>query len=110
VRLIQVRRRLPLFASALAAAALVLPGAVGVASASPAPDRATPLAHNAGTTGAAVSFQVRNVNRSKVACHADGKTYTVNGDLFDPAGALAKATRPGAVTLYLHGLGFGQFF
>lgn len=44
-----------------------------------------------------------------MACHADGKTYTVNGDLFDPAGALANA-RPGAVTLYLHGLGFGQFF
>lgn len=54
-----------------------------------------------------VSFQVRNVNRSKVACHSDGRTYTVRGSLVAPASALA---RPGAVTLYLHGLSFGKFF
>ncbi len=105
------RRRLPLFATALTAAALALPGAVGIASASPAPAPTASVTDNAaGTTGAAVSFQVRNVNRSKVPCHADGKTYTVNGHLVGPVGTLASAAGPRAVTLYLHGLGFGQFF
>ena len=54
-----------------------------------------------------VSFRVRNVNRSKVACHSDGRSYTVRGRLVAPRSAL---TQPGAVTLYLHGLSFGKFF
>lgn len=48
-----------------------------------------------------ISFQVHNVNGSKVSCASDGKTYTVRGHLVTPAGA--SATK--AVTLYLHVLG-----
>ena len=52
-----------------------------------------------------VSFTVSNVNRSGVPCLTDGRKYTVTGRLVTPAGLL-----PNAVTLYLHGLGFGRFF
>jgi len=52
-----------------------------------------------------VSFQVRNVNRSKVACASDGKTYSVRGHIVAPAHEPTKAA-----TLYLHGLSFGEFF
>lgn len=55
-----------------------------------------------------VSFRVRNVNRSKVACPADGRTYTERGDLVAPAGDLTGRAK--TVTLYLHGLGLGKFF
>lgn len=70
---------------------------------------AAPVAATGSVTSLPISFVVRNVNRSKVACHADGKTYTVRGHLVGPAGHLAGgATR--TTTLYLHGLGFGEFF
>ncbi len=104
-------RRLPLLATALAVGGLVLPGASGAASASPALDRTTTATSgHRGATDIAVSFQVRNVNRSKLPCHADGKTYTVNGHLVAPRGSLSHGVRMDAVTLYLHGLGVGQFF
>jgi len=51
-----------------------------------------------------------NVNRSKVACAADGRTYTERGDLVLPARGLSGASRAHTVTLYLHGLGLGEFF
>lgn len=57
-----------------------------------------------------VSFEVRNVNRSKVACASDGKTYTVRGHLVGPANALNNPKKLDAATLYLHGLSFGEFF
>lgn len=94
---------------ALAATAL-LAGAAAPALASPAPSRpAAATASTAGISSLPVSFEVRNVNRSKVACHADGRTYTVRGHLVGPSAALRNHSAH-AATLYLHGLGFGEFF
>ena len=53
-----------------------------------------------------VAFTVQNVNRSKLPCAVDGRTYTVRGHLTGTAAAIAS----GKVTLYLHGLGLGEFF
>lgn len=64
-------------------------------------------AHASRIVQRAVSFQVRNVNRSKIACAADGKTYTVRGHLTGPVRALQ---HPRSVTLLLHGLSYGEFF
>jgi pimeloyl-ACP methyl ester carboxylesterase len=55
-----------------------------------------------------VSFEVENVNRSHVACRSDGSTYTVSGTLVAARAALG--SKPQAVTLYLHGLGYGEFY
>lgn len=54
-----------------------------------------------------VSFEVQNVNRSKIPCEADGETYTVRGTITGPQQALDD---PQAVTLFLHGLSYGEFF
>ena len=54
-----------------------------------------------------VSFEVQNVNRSKIPCEADGQTYTVRGSITGPREALED---PQAVTLFLHGLSYGEFF
>lgn len=56
-------------------------------------------------TTLAVEFTVRNRNRTLVPCLADGRNYQVQGHLVHPGGTL-----PSALTLYLHGLGFGEFF
>jgi pimeloyl-ACP methyl ester carboxylesterase len=50
-----------------------------------------------------VSFTVRNVNESKVPCPADGREYTVRGNLVAPR-AVLDGDAPRALTLYLHGL------
>jgi pimeloyl-ACP methyl ester carboxylesterase len=71
-----------------------------VVHASPAPT---------GTLEIPVTFTVRNTNTSMVPCAADGKTYTVSGHLVGPAERLAAKT-PQAVSLYVHGLGYGEFF
>lgn len=63
-----------------------------------------------GVSSIPISFTVRNIDRSKVTCPADGRTYTERGDLVTPTGSLAGSARPDGVTLYLHGLGLGEFF
>jgi len=108
---------------AAAAAAWVALVAAGVAPASAAASASVASRPSAAVNAAAptrvaaglrvrsipISFTVRNVNRSRVACASDGKTYTVRGHLVAPAGGLrGGATR--TATLYLHGLGFGEFF
>jgi pimeloyl-ACP methyl ester carboxylesterase len=57
-----------------------------------------------------VTFSVQNVNRSKVSCAADGATYRIAGQLVGPESAFGAGAPPRSVTLYLHGLGFGEFF
>ena len=81
----------------------LLGGARGAALliSAPAAQAASPV------SARAVSFSVQNVNRSKQACDVDGKRYTVRGHL---VGRRADLRDPQAVTLYLHGLGFGEFF
>ena len=103
--------------AAVASVAALAAGAGPAVAVTPA--STAPAAASVGTRAAAaasavrvasipISFTVRNVNRSKVACGSDGKTYTVRGHLVAPAGAVrGGATR--TATLYLHGLGFGQF-
>jgi pimeloyl-ACP methyl ester carboxylesterase len=66
------------------------------------------------TASKAVTFSVQNVNRSKLACGTDGATYQVKGHLVGPRATIASSSRrrkhPRAATLYLHGLGFGEWF
>ena len=54
-----------------------------------------------------VSFQVSNVNQTRLACATDGKTYRIRGHL---TGTKAELESPKAATLYVHGLGLGEFF
>jgi pimeloyl-ACP methyl ester carboxylesterase len=60
----------------------------------------------------AVTFAVRNTNSSALPCASDGAAYEVKGHLVGPRSAVSgtAARRRRAVTLYLHGLGFGEFF
>lgn len=56
-----------------------------------------------------VSFQVSNVNHSKVACTSDGRRYTVRGNIVAPRSALS-GDHP-ALTIYTHGLSYnGESF
>ena len=55
----------------------------------------------------AVSFTVKNVNGTGIACQADGATYTVRGHITGTAQSLAD---PQTVTLLEHGLSYGEFF
>jgi pimeloyl-ACP methyl ester carboxylesterase len=51
-----------------------------------------------------VAFQVKNTNTAIAPCTPDGATYTVRGHITGPK----SFKRPG-VTLYLHGLGLGEW-
>jgi pimeloyl-ACP methyl ester carboxylesterase len=59
-----------------------------------------------------VTFQVQNQNRSKLVCGADGAAYKIKGYITGPKVKLGQAARKrkASVTLYLHGLGFGEWF
>jgi pimeloyl-ACP methyl ester carboxylesterase len=64
---------------------------------------------NGGVVDLPVSFEVHNVNRSKVPCLSDGAGYAVRGHLVAPEAALAPRRGSGrAVTLYLHGSTNGE--
>jgi pimeloyl-ACP methyl ester carboxylesterase len=101
------RMRVPVIA--LAALALT------AASAIPA----TASARSRVTVSKPITFNVQNVNRSKLPCATDGAAYQIKGHLVGPRSALASASKrkrrakrfskPSA-TLYLHGLGFGEWF
>jgi pimeloyl-ACP methyl ester carboxylesterase len=106
--------------TALAAALLVAAPFVGTAVASPA-TTSTAAAKRAPAGPAvaqrlaadrivdvAVRFTVRNVNRSRVACNVDGRTYRVSGHLTAPESVLAGRIR--AVTLYEHGIAAGEWY
>jgi pimeloyl-ACP methyl ester carboxylesterase len=66
------------------------------------------------TASVAVTFTVRNTDTSQFACTSDGGTYQVKGHITGPASALAasskkKKRKPKGATLYLHGLGVGEW-
>ena len=63
---------------------------------------------SAGTVELPVSFDVTNTNTSHVPCPSDGRSYTVSGHLVAPEAELGSGSP--AVTLYLHGLGYGEFY
>jgi pimeloyl-ACP methyl ester carboxylesterase len=71
-------------------------------------------ARSRATASKAVTFSVQNLNRSKLACGTDGATYQVKGHLVGPRSAIASSSRSRkrgrAATLYVHGLGFGEWF
>ncbi len=56
-----------------------------------------------------VAFQIENQNRTLVACPSDGKPYSIRGHLVGPAAVLNGSSAP-AITTYLHGIGWGEFF
>ncbi|HTF54753.1 MAG TPA: alpha/beta hydrolase [Pseudonocardia sp.] len=56
-----------------------------------------------------VSFQVSNVNQSRVACASDGRRYTVRGNIVAPRSVLSSGDP--ALTIYSHGLAYtGESF
>lgn len=57
-----------------------------------------------------VTFNVVNQNRSLVPCLVDGKPYAIHGHLVGPASVLAAGGAPDALTVYLHGIGWGEFY
>jgi pimeloyl-ACP methyl ester carboxylesterase len=62
-------------------------------------------------TSKAVTFSVENVNRSKLTCSTDGNAYAIKGHVTGPRSLLTRSSRRRpAATLYLHGLGFGEWF
>jgi pimeloyl-ACP methyl ester carboxylesterase len=67
------------------------------------------------TASVAVTFTVKNTDTSQFSCPSDGGTYEVKGHITGPASALAssskkkKKKRPKSATLYLHGLGVGEW-
>lgn len=89
-------------AAGVALAALLALGAPAAASATTGDASATDV------VDVPVRFAVENVNRSRVPCPTDGGSYEIAGRLVGPASVLEGGAE--AVTLYLHGLGFGQFF
>lgn len=64
---------------------------------------------SAGAIELPASFEVKNTNASAVPCESDGRSYTVFGHLVGPRSAL-EGPAPRAVTVYLHGLGYGEFY
>ena len=112
-----VKKRLRPSRSGLAAVAVValLLGATSIFNAASSPTSAVAANRNGSdmkadaVTSLPVSFEVENVNRSKVACATDGATYTVRGHIVGPTKELRRERVKGA-TLYLHGLSFGEFF
>lgn len=89
------RRLLPL--AAPLATALALCATASASAATP------PLASQS------VSFTVQNTNTSGAPCQSDGASYVVHGDLIGPRALLGGGPRT-AVTLYYHGLSYGEFF
>jgi pimeloyl-ACP methyl ester carboxylesterase len=92
-----------LISATLLAAASIMAAAPHVASAT---------AQSPRVIKRAVTFEVRNVNRSILACPSDGASYRVKGHLIGPSSKIAPpASGTGdAVTLYLHAFSFGEFF
>ncbi len=98
-----MRRRLMHF-FALALAIAMLPALTASGSSAQSPNSTS---ISTATNSIPVSFSVRNVNRSKLACATDGRSYTVRGHLVGPRDAIGRAS---SVTLYLHGLELGEWF
>jgi pimeloyl-ACP methyl ester carboxylesterase len=59
-----------------------------------------------------VTFQIQNTDRSKLVCGTDGASYQIKGHITGPKAKLPRSSRAkkAYVTLYLHGLSFGEWF
>src|SRR6478672_3426787 len=69
-------------------------------------------ARSRATVSKVVTLSVKNVNTSLNPCLTDGGTYDIKGHLVGPRSALGPRAkgRKRSATLYLHGLGFGEWF
>jgi pimeloyl-ACP methyl ester carboxylesterase len=90
---------------------IVVAGASGLAAAT-ATSAASPPTHANKVVKRAITFQVKNVNRSILPCQSDGAVYEVKGHLIGPASEVGPGAPGGrrSVTLYLHDFSFGEFF
>jgi len=76
---------------------------------------ATAEAKTVKTASVPVTFTVKNTDTSQFPCASDGATYQIKGHITGPASALATAAKKKkkktskGVTLYLHGLGVGEW-
>src|SRR5918999_4569327 len=66
-------------------------------------------AANAAVVDLPVTFEVQNVNRSKLSCRTNGDEVKLVGRVVGPEDVLAAPDRPAAVTLYLHEFSFGKW-
>jgi pimeloyl-ACP methyl ester carboxylesterase len=75
------------------------------------PASATPQSER-GIAKEAVTFHVRNVNGSILACPSDGAPYEVKGHLIGPASKIGPSSpdKGRSATLYLHGFAVGASF
>jgi pimeloyl-ACP methyl ester carboxylesterase len=77
------------------------------------PTAADAKAKRVKTASVAVTFTVRNTDTTQFACTSDGATYQIKGHITGPASALASTSkrkkRSKGATLYLHGLGVGEW-
>jgi pimeloyl-ACP methyl ester carboxylesterase len=85
--------------------ALAIAGTTGLADARTTGPSESSAAAAGKVLRRAVTFEVRNTDRSALPCTSDGAAYEVKGHLIEPA----TSRSPRSVTLYLHGLGTGQF-
>jgi pimeloyl-ACP methyl ester carboxylesterase len=102
----RIQLRILVLPALLAAVALASPADAATWGQSRSTHRSTPK-----VVKRAVTFPVRNVDRSALSCTSDGAPYEVKGHLVGPAstnGTEASGS-PRSVTLYLHGLGTGEF-
>jgi pimeloyl-ACP methyl ester carboxylesterase len=86
--------------------------AIGAAMVGPASHASAATPSTPSVVKRPVTFQVRNVNRSALACPSDGAAYEVKGHLIGPASEVGPGASggPRAVALYLHDLSFGESF
>ena len=101
-----------LILSLLLAVACPILGAASVASAATHSRPGSATAPSPNVVKRPITFQVRNVNRSALACASDGAAYEVRGHLVGPAPKVGPGASGGggSVTLYLHGFSAGELF
>lgn len=81
--------------------------AVALIAGGPAPPAAGAPAED--VSRIAVSFAVKNTNRSTLPCRTDELDYAIAGEVIGPA-RLLSSPRDLTATLYLHEFSFGKFF
>ena len=95
---------LALLAGVLAAVPLA-----ALPAASSATDGTSPSARSVEVASRKVAFSVENVNATPVACHTDGRTYRLRGELVGPRPDLYGAS-VGRINVLVHDLTSGSWF
>src|SRR5437016_4523629 len=97
-------RATSLMLATLLASAWALLGAASAANAATHAGDGSARASGPNVVKRAVTFQVKNVDTSALACPSDGAAYEVKGHLIGPTSELGLGVSGGhlSVTLYLH--------